>query len=242
MSSAPAPSASKPTTWSSQPACSRSRTRPSSRRARPEHHPAPLQRLPQSLAAAGRADARRRRLSLWLGHRLRGRGVTRRHPRPARTPGRFPFRSRAGADGWASGCSCSPARTSSTWTRRWAARCARTSGKAAAPFSVTGGRTCLRRASSACSRDSRRGGGLPVLDDGRVLDVRNVVWCTGFRPDFSWIRFPFEVGDDGYPVQYRGRSRRHPASTLPGCRSCTHSRRCSSPVPDEMPNGSRATS
>ena len=46
--------------------------------------------------------------------------------------------------------------------------------------------------------------GLPVLDDGRVLDVRNVVWCTGFRPDFSWIRFPFELGEDGYPVQYRG--------------------------------------
>ena len=46
--------------------------------------------------------------------------------------------------------------------------------------------------------------GLPVLDDGRVLNVRNVVWCTGFRPDFSWVRFPFEVGDDGYPVQYRG--------------------------------------
>jgi putative flavoprotein involved in K+ transport len=47
-------------------------------------------------------------------------------------------------------------------------------------------------------------GGLPVLDDGRVLDVRNVVWCTGFRPDYSWIQFPFELGEDGYPVQYRG--------------------------------------
>jgi putative flavoprotein involved in K+ transport len=46
--------------------------------------------------------------------------------------------------------------------------------------------------------------GLPVLDNGRVLDVRNVVWCTGFRPDFSWIRVPFEIGADGYPVQYRG--------------------------------------
>ena len=43
-----------------------------------------------------------------------------------------------------------------------------------------------------------------MLDDGRVLDVRNVVWCTGFRPDFSWIDVPFEMGDDGYPVQYRG--------------------------------------
>jgi putative flavoprotein involved in K+ transport len=47
-------------------------------------------------------------------------------------------------------------------------------------------------------------GGLPVLDDGRALDVRNVVWCTGFRPDFSWIRLPYELGDDGFPVQYRG--------------------------------------
>ena len=46
--------------------------------------------------------------------------------------------------------------------------------------------------------------GLPVLDDGRVLEVRNVVWCTGFRPDFSWIRLPYETGEDGYPVQYRG--------------------------------------
>ena len=46
--------------------------------------------------------------------------------------------------------------------------------------------------------------GLPVLDDGRVLDVQNVIWCTGFRRDFSWIQVPFEVGEDGYPVQYRG--------------------------------------
>jgi putative flavoprotein involved in K+ transport len=48
--------------------------------------------------------------------------------------------------------------------------------------------------------------GLPVLDGGRVLDVRNVVWCTGFRPDFGWIRLPLEIGEDGYPVQYRGAS------------------------------------
>jgi putative flavoprotein involved in K+ transport len=58
--------------------------------------------------------------------------------------------------------------------------------------------------------------GLPVLDDGRVLDVRNVVWCTGFRPDFSWIRFPFEVGDDGYPVQYRGAAASSPGLYFAG--------------------------
>jgi putative flavoprotein involved in K+ transport len=46
--------------------------------------------------------------------------------------------------------------------------------------------------------------GLPVLDDGRVLDVQNVIWCTGFRRDFSWINVPFEMDTDGYPVQYRG--------------------------------------
>jgi putative flavoprotein involved in K+ transport len=47
-------------------------------------------------------------------------------------------------------------------------------------------------------------GGLPVLDNGRVLDVANVVWCTGFQPDYAWIRFPFELEGDGFPVQYRG--------------------------------------
>ena len=29
--------------------------------------------------------------------------------------------------------------------------------------------------------------GKPLLDDGRVLDVTNVVWCTGLEPGFSWI-------------------------------------------------------
>jgi putative flavoprotein involved in K+ transport len=32
--------------------------------------------------------------------------------------------------------------------------------------------------------------GLPVLEDGRVLDVKNVIWCTGFEPGFSWIKLP----------------------------------------------------
>jgi putative flavoprotein involved in K+ transport len=46
--------------------------------------------------------------------------------------------------------------------------------------------------------------GLPALEGGRVLDVTNVLWCTGFRPDYSWVDFPFELGEDGFPVQYRG--------------------------------------
>ena len=32
--------------------------------------------------------------------------------------------------------------------------------------------------------------GLPVLEDGRVLDVANVVWCTGFDAGLSWIDCP----------------------------------------------------
>jgi putative flavoprotein involved in K+ transport len=32
--------------------------------------------------------------------------------------------------------------------------------------------------------------GRPQLEDGRRLDVANVVWCTGFHPGFSWIDLP----------------------------------------------------
>ena len=47
-------------------------------------------------------------------------------------------------------------------------------------------------------------GGKPVLADGRVVEVANVVWCTGFRNDYSWIKFPLPTEDDGYPAQRRG--------------------------------------
>ena len=45
--------------------------------------------------------------------------------------------------------------------------------------------------------------GKPQLDDGRVLDVENVVWATGYRPDFSWIRLPI-FSESGGPKHYRG--------------------------------------
>ena len=45
--------------------------------------------------------------------------------------------------------------------------------------------------------------GLPELADGRVLNVSNVIWCTGFRPGFEWIDLPV-FGEDGRPVQDRG--------------------------------------
>jgi putative flavoprotein involved in K+ transport len=46
-------------------------------------------------------------------------------------------------------------------------------------------------------------GGLPTVEDGRVMDVSNVIWCTSFRPDFGWIDIPV-FGEDGEPVQERG--------------------------------------
>jgi putative flavoprotein involved in K+ transport len=45
--------------------------------------------------------------------------------------------------------------------------------------------------------------GMPVLEDERVVDVANVVWCTGFRTDFGWIDLPV-FGHDGQPMHYRG--------------------------------------
>ncbi len=45
--------------------------------------------------------------------------------------------------------------------------------------------------------------GKPVLEGGRVLDVANIVWCTGFRPDFSWIELPV-TDADGWPIHQRG--------------------------------------
>jgi putative flavoprotein involved in K+ transport len=43
----------------------------------------------------------------------------------------------------------------------------------------------------------------PVLAGGRALDVANVIWCTGFGKDVSWIDFPVS-GDDGWPESTNG--------------------------------------
>jgi putative flavoprotein involved in K+ transport len=58
-------------------------------------------------------------------------------------------------------------------------------------------------------------GGLPVLDDGRDLDVTNVIWCTGFVPDFAWIDLPAFAEKDG-PVHDRGIVRSEPGLYLVG--------------------------
>jgi putative flavoprotein involved in K+ transport len=45
--------------------------------------------------------------------------------------------------------------------------------------------------------------GYPVLENGRILDVSNVIWCTGYTPNYDWIDLPLPI-QNGYPVHRRG--------------------------------------
>jgi putative flavoprotein involved in K+ transport len=85
-------------------------------------------------------------------------------------------------------------------------------GRRLAPKVRAGGGPLLRirrtelRAAGVDLREERTVGsadGRPVLSDGTVLDVANVVWCTGFRPDYGWIE-PSITDATGWPVQHRG--------------------------------------
>ena len=85
-------------------------------------------------------------------------------------------------------------------------------GRKIAPHLRTGGAPLLRYrrpellGAGITLTDARTTGvsdGKPMLADGSVLDVANVIWCTGFGPDFSWIDMPI-FDDDGWPRQERG--------------------------------------
>ena len=41
-----------------------------------------------------------------------------------------------------------------------------------------------------------------MLEAGRVLEVANVIWCTGYHPGFSWVDLPV-FGAEG-PIHERG--------------------------------------
>jgi putative flavoprotein involved in K+ transport len=45
--------------------------------------------------------------------------------------------------------------------------------------------------------------GYPVLADGSVLEVSNVIWCTGYTPDYHWIDLPLPT-HHGVPNHARG--------------------------------------
>ena len=59
--------------------------------------------------------------------------------------------------------------------------------------------------------------GRPLLADDAVLDVANVIWCTGFEPGFSWIHLPV-FGSDGEPLHERGVAVNEPGLYFVGLR------------------------
>ena len=58
-------------------------------------------------------------------------------------------------------------------------------------------------------------GGQPALADGRVLEVANVVWATGFVRDYRWMQLPvFDTNGD--PLHHRGVVQREPGLNFIG--------------------------
>ncbi|HEY5957722.1 MAG TPA: NAD(P)/FAD-dependent oxidoreductase [Polyangiaceae bacterium] len=51
--------------------------------------------------------------------------------------------------------------------------------------------------------------GLPKLEDGRILDVRNVIWSTGYFVDFKWLELD-ALDDKGEPLHDAGTVRNEP--------------------------------
>ena len=45
--------------------------------------------------------------------------------------------------------------------------------------------------------------GYPILENGRVLEVSNVIWCTGYAPSYDWIDLSLRT-HNGLPIHERG--------------------------------------
>jgi putative flavoprotein involved in K+ transport len=48
--------------------------------------------------------------------------------------------------------------------------------------------------------------GKPLLEDGRTLETKNVIWCTGYEPGFSWVDLPV-FDEERRPAHDRGISK-----------------------------------
>jgi putative flavoprotein involved in K+ transport len=59
-------------------------------------------------------------------------------------------------------------------------------------------------------RGSRKGS--PVLENGRVLDVSTVIWCTGFSANYDWIDLSLPIYN-GIPCTIAASSSPVPVST-----------------------------
>jgi putative flavoprotein involved in K+ transport len=65
------------------------------------------------------------------------------------------------------------------------------------------------------SRTTGTRDGLPLLQDNRVLEAANVVWCTGFHPGFSWIDLPV-FDQNRQPIHQRGLLPQEPGLSFVG--------------------------
>ena len=45
--------------------------------------------------------------------------------------------------------------------------------------------------------------GKPQLENGQIIPAEAVIWATGFKPDFGWIKLPI-FDDHGYPLHDHG--------------------------------------
>ena len=42
-----------------------------------------------------------------------------------------------------------------------------------------------------------------IVEQGKLHDIKNIIWATGYRPKFDWIE-GLELDKNGYPVHHRG--------------------------------------
>ncbi len=81
-------------------------------------------------------------------------------------------------------------------------RRARASARGGVPLIRTRLGDLARAGVQRCGRVTSTASGLPVTEDGRALDVSNVIWCSGFHPSFSWIDLP--IFDDAHEPLHEG--------------------------------------
>jgi putative flavoprotein involved in K+ transport len=75
--------------------------------------------------------------------------------------------------------------------------------KQATPLIRTKNKHLLAAGAERTSRVVGARDGKPVLEDGRVLDVANVVWCTGFHPGHAFVDLPI-FDESGEPKHVGG--------------------------------------
>ena len=212
-------------------------------RARFEHHPASLQRLPQPVAAAGGAGARRRRshsgsdiaYEASASHDVILSGTD-----TGQIP--VPIESRRGRIGF----------RVLVFVGTHVLNVDTPMGRKMRPHIRHGGGPLLRYrkkdllgGGSRARRSRERSASSAAFPCSTTVASSTCATSSGAPasgPTSAGFAFPSRSATTAIRCSTEAPPRRHPASTSQDCRSCTRSRRCSSPAARETPSGSRATS